>query len=557
MRNDRVGTGGAPSKWSVWKLLPTITAAALLLAACGGGTSASKQPTTGGTLTIDNESGGLWTCGFNPFNAAVNFLSFGPVYEPLVYNNLLNDKKTPMLASGYQWSDGNKTLTFTIRDGVKWSDGQPFSADDVVYTFNLIKQTTALDLQSVWSVLSDVSKQGTNQVVMKFSQQAVPYFYYISGQVAIVAQHVWTSVKDPTTYDDKAPIGTGPFTIDPAQCTGQNIAYTRNASYWQHGLPYLEKVNYPAFTSNDTANAFLATGGAEWGGQFIPNIDAFYVAKDKAHNNYWFPPIANVDLMLNQKVKPLDNKLVRQALAFAIDRQRASTIGEYGYEPPGNQTGIVQPTFTSWYDPAQASKYGYTHDTAKAISLLQQAGYGPSHPLTLHVINIGSYSDWVATLQVVQANFKDIGVALKVDNLSNDDYNAKLFNGQFQLAYYGTTGGPSPYYEYKNTLFSGNSAPIGQTASGNYERWESTDTDNLLNAYAATTDSAEQHRIIGQIQGIMLENVPVIPVTESVAWYQYSTKTFTGWPTKNDQYAAPAPWNYPDWEQVLLRLHQS
>ena len=61
---------------------------------------------------------------------------------------------------------------------------------------------------------------------------------------------------------------------------------------------------------------------------------------------------------------------------------------------------------------------------------------------------------------------------------------------------------------------------------------------------------------MNQIQGIMLEQVPVIPVTESVAWYQYNTKVFTGWPTKDNPYAAPAPWNTPDWEQVLLRVHK-
>jgi peptide/nickel transport system substrate-binding protein len=140
-------------------------------------TSTAAHPTTGGTLTIDNESGGLWTCGFNPFNAAVNFLSFGAVYEPLVYDNLLTDKRTPWLATAYQWSQGDTVLTFTTRPDVKWSDGQPFSAADVVYTFNLLKSNSALDLQSVWSVLSSVVQSGPDKVVMTFQQPAAPYFY--------------------------------------------------------------------------------------------------------------------------------------------------------------------------------------------------------------------------------------------------------------------------------------------------------------------------------------------------------------------------------------------
>ena len=78
----------------------------------------------------------------------------------------------------------------------------------------------------------------------------------------------------------------------------------------------------------------------------------------------------------------------------------------------------------------------------------------------------------------------------------------------------------------------------------------------LIEQFAGTTDSSEQHKIMNQIQGIMLEEVPVIPVTESVSWYQYDTKALAGWPTKDDPYAAPAPWNIPDWEQVLLKVHK-
>src|SRR4051812_23930012 len=152
-------------------LAGSLAALAVIASACGSSSTSSTttHPSVGGTLTIDNESGGLWTCGFNPFNASVTGLSVGIIYEPLVYDNLLTDKKQPMLASAYQWSSDNKSITFTIRPGVTWSDGQPFTAADVVYTFNLIKQNSALDLQSVWSVLSSVTSSGTDQVTMSFS----------------------------------------------------------------------------------------------------------------------------------------------------------------------------------------------------------------------------------------------------------------------------------------------------------------------------------------------------------------------------------------------------
>src|SRR5438067_4026308 len=217
-------------------LVSSLAALALLAGACGGGSSGNNnvQKTVGGVLTIDNESGALWQCDFNPYNGSVNGQSFGILYEPLVYDKLLHDQKTNWLAGGYKWSADSKTLTFTIRTGVKWSDGQDFSADDVLFSFNLLKQFPPADLQSDWSVLSSVTKQGSDQVVMTFQQAAVPNFYQIAGQTAIVPQHIWSAFKDPASQPVKQPVGTGPFTM--SACTGQNIAYKRTPSYWQKGL---------------------------------------------------------------------------------------------------------------------------------------------------------------------------------------------------------------------------------------------------------------------------------------------------------------------------------
>jgi peptide/nickel transport system substrate-binding protein len=548
--------------------LVSLLALALLLGACGGssGTPATK-PTTGGSLTIDNESGALWQCDFNPYNGSVNGQSFGVLYEPLVYDNLLNDQKTPMLASSYLWSTDNKSLTFTIRPNVQWTDGQPFSAADVVFSFNLLKQFPALDLQSDWSVLSSVNPQGSDKVVMTFTQSAVPNFYQIAGQTAIVPQHIWSAFKDPTSQAVKAPVGTGPFTM--SQCTGQNITFTRNPNYWQKGLPYLQTVNYPAFLDNDPANAFLATGQAQWGGQFIPNIDTYYVAKDKAHNHYWFPPIDNINIWFNVKRAPLDNKLVRQAFAYAIDRGSVSQKGEYGYEPAGNQTGVLSPTFDSWIDHGKAASYNYKFDQAKAAGLLQQAGYtkgsdgiyqdASGKKLSFTIIDIAGYTDWVASVQVIQDNLKQAGIEVKAQNLDSNAYFDKLFTGNFDLAYgsLNTSPGPTPYYELRNTLDSATTAALGATAAGDYGRYSNPAADALFDQFGATTDSAKQHDLIKQVEAIMLEDVPVIPVTEGVAWYQYSTKDFAGWPTPQDPYAAPAPWNLPDWEVVLTHLYKS
>jgi peptide/nickel transport system substrate-binding protein len=545
-----------------------IIASGLLAAACGSsspGNSSGNTSGASGVLTIDNEAGQAWTCDFNPFNLSYIGLSLGPVYEPLVFvNTLQSAKETPWLATKWVWSDGNKKLTFTIRNGVKWQDGKPMTAADVVFTFNMLKQHKVLDVNSVWSVLSSVTQQGADQVVMTFKAQAVPYFYYIADQVPIVSQHVWSKIANPVTYPDKNPVGTGAFTVSTKTCTPQNIAYKANKHYWQPGEPKVATVNYPAFLTNDTANTFLANGQAQWGSQFIPNIKKFYTSRNPNYH-YWFPPVANVSLFINLKNPILANPAVRQAMAYAVNRQKASTIGEYGYEPASNQTGIVTPTFSTWLDSSAAAAFGnnYAFNPAKAEQILTAAGFKKGsdgifakggQKLSFSIINNGGFSDWVAAVQTIEQSLKAVGIQVTPQNLAAPAYQSKLYGGQYQLAYGSETGGPTPYYELRQWLYSANSAPIGTAAGSNWERYSNPATDALLNSYGATTSTATQHSIVNKLEQVMLQDVPVIPITESVDWFQYDTGSFTGWVTQGDQYAQPAAYNYPDWGQQMLRL---
>ena len=542
-------------------------AAGLLAAGCSAGSSSSSGSTSGNTstssvLTISNENGALWTCGFNPLNASDTLLSVGFMYEPLVYvNPLQGGKTTPMLASSYSWGPGNKSLTFTIRQGVKWSDGTPMTAADVAYTFNLIKKYPGLDLTGVWSVLSSVTATG-NTVTMDFSTVAVPYFYYIADQTPIVPEHIWSKLSNPTTNAITDPVGTGPFLM--SKCSPSNITYTANPNYWQPGLPKIKKIEYPAYTSNTTANNDLANGTAQWGAQYIPAIDTFYKSKSPNYN-YWFPPTVNVSLVPNLTNPLLSNVKVREAMSYAIDRAKVSTIGESGYEPPANQTGIVTPTFASSQDTSAVSAWGNGYDPAKATSLLESAGFhkgsdgimvnSAGQKLAFTVLNIGDYSDWVASVQVIQQELQAVGISITPDNLSNTDFDADFYYGKYQLAYYDQqTFGPSAYYELNNWLNSANTAPVGKVAASNYERYSNPATDKLLNQYATTTDPATQQSILNQVQQVMVNDVPIIPVVEAVDWYQYDTGSFTGWPTPGNPYAQPSAYAYPDNEQVLLHL---
>jgi peptide/nickel transport system substrate-binding protein len=540
----------------------TLVVAGILvfaLAACGSSSGSGSGSSSGGnanaSLTIANTAGAQWTCGFNPFNPSVQGTSVGFVYEPLIYiNGLKNGAETPMLATGYKWSGDKKQLVMTIRDGVKWSDGQAFSARDVAFTFNLLKKYPGLDLNALWSsVLTKVSTSGKT-VTFDFNAPAGPYLYYVAGQTAIIPEHIWSTgeaAKDPVQFQDANPVGTGPYTVSP--CKPANITYKANPDFWQAGLPKVKTVNYPAYTDNSPANLDLATGKAQWGGQFIPSIDRYYVAKDKENHHYWFPPTNNVALLFNLKHEVTGKLAVRQAFAYAIDRAAVGKIGENGYQPAGNQTGVVTPTFDAWYNKAAADKANYTVNPAKATQLLASAGYSPAKPLELDVLTVSGYTDWDASLQEIKQQVEPLGIKLTIKDLAGSTYNTRLYKGDFDLAYSSANPGPSPYYELRQLLYGGNTAPLGKNASTNYTRFSDPKIDALFNAFGAA-DDAKQKEIVNQIQLAMLEQVPLIPTTENVNWFEYSTKEFTGWPTADDPYALPAPYSLPDVEQVLLKL---
>ncbi|MGI9060531.1 MAG: ABC transporter substrate-binding protein [Ktedonobacteraceae bacterium] len=532
----------------------------IILSACGGGSSTTNTPSKH-ILKVAAQSYDFAQSGFNPYNGHPNAGILGLVYETLYFVNVNGGAFTPMLASSYQWNSDNTQVTFTIRPNVKWSDGQAFTADDVAFTFNLMKQYPAADANGVWSFLKDVTASNANTVVMTFQKAYPPALVTIAGHVYIVPKHVFASVGDPTKYLTDKPIGTGPFTLSRYQTA--LAVYDKNPTYWQASQVKVDEIRFPEYKDNSTLQLALPKGDVDWAGYFSPTLQQDFVAKDPAHYHLFMDAINLYSICPNQKdpvVGGPGGLPVRLALSAALDRSAIAGQATAGLEPPGSVTGLVLPTAQSWLDPQFAS-LPTSADTAKAEQYLTSAGYTKGSDgyfqkngqrLTLTLRSVDSYSDWNAAAELIAAQAKVVGIQIKNVTVGEDNYYTLRTDGKYdyQLMFCGMVGGPTPYYLYNQYL---NSAQIG-TGKFNFMAWNNVATDQYLNQYASSTDLNTQKQAIMGIEKVFVDNQPFIPLWTGADYDEYSSKNFTGWPDQSNPYASGSPNTAPDIEQVVLHL---
>jgi peptide/nickel transport system substrate-binding protein len=537
-------------------LLVALTTTAL--AACG---SSSGGSSTNHVLRAVCSVGGSYTEDMSPFSPNANCGVDGLLYENLEYVNGPTGQQVPMLATGYTWSPDNKTLTFTIRQGVKWSDGKAFSASDVAFTFNLLKLYPDADAFGLWQNLASVTASDASTVVMTFQAPAPTLLPDIEG-IYIVPQHLWANVGDPAKYMNASPVGTGPMKLK--SFSAQLITYVKNPSYWQASKVQVDTLNYPVVASNDAALEKIASGQADWTAVFDAAVQSLFVQKDPAHNFSQPIPVVPVEIVPNLTDPLLSQLPVRQAISAALDRQQMATSGEAGFEQPASPTGLI-PGQEKYLDP----KYGGVLPSFPAASasqadqILQSAGftkgtdgvYADSHgrKLSFSVTVPGDYSDYVADLQSAVQNLQAAGITLTLNKVSDDAFRTDRATGHFQLLMTGSFFGPTPYYYFEPLLHS---THIGGANGTDWSQWKNSVTDQLLNEYASSTDPSVQTQDIQKLSDIMVTDLPVIPVLDAVQFFEYSTKNWTGWPTPQNLYAIGSA--YPlaagDNEQVILHL---
>ena len=490
------------------------------------------------------------TQNFNPFVSTADPQGMGAtglIYEPLYQFDLANPTvKYPWLATIFKWGPDGKSITFTIRTGVKWSNGTPMTPADVAFTYNYIKQNPAINLAGL--NIGSVTSSG-DTVTVTFPTPQYTNLENIAG-VAILPQSIWGSIKNPSTFTDSDPIGTGPYTLGSFSPSG--FTMVKNPNYWQPSKVQVPRVYFPVYSSNTGALSALFDGQIDWTGNYIPNLQRDFVDTNPADHHYWEAAGTSNALWPTLNVWPTDQLPVRQAINLAINRTEIGADGESGLESPlTNATGITLPTFQAWSGPiAGDTVTSTTGDVAQAKSVLTHAGYTfnsstgffemDGRTLALNLVDPSSYTDYAQDDALIAQQLRAAGIDATFVGEQVNTWSADVADGNFQLTLHWGSDGVTPYNLYDNWLDDSLVRSTG--ATGDFERLQDpTIESDLVALSSAAPNITAQANALAPIAKYVAQNLPVIPTTTAADWFEYNSQNYTGWPTQANPYDSGQP----------------
>jgi peptide/nickel transport system substrate-binding protein len=532
--------------------LVAIAAAGLLaagLAACGssGSPGSSNSSKSSNTIVMESSPEDSITQNFNPFTptaAPQGMGATGLIYEPLIQFDLAKAPTYyPWLATAYKWSNGDKSVTFTIRQGVKWNNGTPMTPADVVFTYNLLKQYPAINLTGL--AISSVSSSG-NTVTVNFPTSQYNNLQLIAG-VPILPKAIWSSVGNPASYVDKTPVGTGPYKLK--DFTPQGFTLTRNPDYWQLSKVKIQNVYFPDYTGNTAALDALFAGQIDWTGNYIPGMKKDFVDKSPAYHHYYEASNGDESWFPNLTKWPTNQLPVRKAISLAASRTLLGSEGEAGLESPVTEAGgLTLPFFSAWAGPVASQTVSPNANVAAAEKVLENAGYTKGSngyfekggkEVSLTIISPSDYTDMAEVDSIGAQELRAAGIDATFQPLTVDAWNADVADGDFQMTEHWSNGGITPYNMYDGWLNS--SLGKGKTATGDFERLDDPAVDADLAKLSGATSIAEQTTDLVPLEQYVAANLPVIPLETAAEWFEYNSQHFVGWPTQQNPYESGQP----------------
>jgi peptide/nickel transport system substrate-binding protein len=539
---------------------------ALGLTACAGGGAGNSDGDGDRALRVWAGSQTPITPNYNPFAPTVLHGALGPIYEPLFFFNKTADSDpVGLLGDSYEYNEDGTVITVTIKPDLKWSDGEPLTADDVAFTFSY----EANNPEGQGLVSAEATDDTT--VVLTYSTPQYTTEFQRLGSTYILPEHIWGDITDYANFANEEPVGSGPYVV--SKTTSESYTLVANKNYRDADDLGVTKVQYIAVDNNQTAQDLLAAGELDWAGMFIPNPD------DVTSNGKidWINTPQDPTVLYTCSnaalgcTGPQTDVAVRQALNAAIDR---STIKEKAFV---GLTGDISPTFAllprdeKWVADSANEVSPQKADAAEAGAILEAAGYTKGSdgfygkdgtPIELSLISVDGWTDYNDAAKLIAEEAAAAGIKVTPTTVQWQEFSDARQGGQFQLIVGGVVGTSvaDPFQIYKD-WFGGtqvqSTSPVGtEIPAGrwNFSRYDNPVVDQAVLAASATNDEATKKELYGTIQTEIVRDLPYIPIVINATQTFYNTKDYTGWPTEDDLYAFPPSWGAIAAGYILTQL---
>ena len=545
------------------RLRNTVVAAglatALLLSGCAG-TAEPAATGSGAALTIAKPDGAITTESHNPYLGDSSASKYGyakVIFEPLALVNPTGDLgTTPWLAESVEWNDDYTELTVVPRSGVTWSDGEDFTADDIVFTFEQIKSGKLTDSGAL--NITDIALDGDSVKISfgnsKFTAQARVL------HTPVVPEHIWADIADPNTdplTGEGLAVGTGPYVLD--NWSTESVSLKANPDYWGGELA-VPQLNYVSYGDNAALTTALVSGDADWAQAFIPQIQDSYLAADEKNHFLASPTAGAGTLFMNLQKKPFNNVALRQALAWTIDRQAYVDVAREGassvvWSATGLGSLLEDEVLPEYKDE------NYKVDLKKAKEVLTEAGYTwkseklidpDGEPVSFSISVPAGWSDWNTEQALLAEELKEgLGIDVKVDQPDWGGWDAARQEGTFDAIIHWLEDTGNAYGLYTSTMDP--KWIVNNKAQFNFGRFNDPKVTEALNTYANTSSDDDRAEALAVMQKAFVDDVPAIPLGSHPLLGEYNTRNYVGFPTEDDQYASADP-TQPGIVQILTKL---
>ncbi len=519
-----------------------------ILGATGAALPAAAQSTeqAASDTTMRIATSGL-VDNFNPFTSiyltptAINRY----VYENLVQYDSKDFGPTEGLAEKWDVNDTGDEWTFTIRDGMKWSDGEPISAKDVVYTYTQMMEDPAMGAAngSLVENFESVEAPDDTTVVIKLKSPQAPN---PGVEIPVVPEHVWSKKDDPAKDDnDSEVVGSGPYVLDSYKAN-QSITLKANPNFWK-GEPKVDTIQYTYYTNSDAMVQALRAGDVDFVTGLSPEQMKALENADNIETNVgesrrftalgvnpgFETPEGEAYGTGNEALKDVK---VRQALRLGIDMKtlREQVMQDYATEA----TSFVPESFEKWHLPK--SDKIVSHDPEAAKKLLDEAGWKEGSDsirekdgkkLSLRLLIDAQTPTEQSIAEFITPWLKDIGVEIKAESSDSDTISDRTMKGDFDIYVTGWSVTPDPEYQLSiNTCASRpDSEGNGPTSQDGYCNKA---FDELYKKQHTELDEGKRQELVHQALQQHYDDAPQITLWYPKQLEAYRSDRFAGFTTQ-------------------------